>query len=124
VLKVPIGGGTIVPLATTVTSPGNIAVDSTSVYFTTSAFTRSGDAVAGGGLVAKVPIGGITDGGAPMTLASTADSPWAIAVDSTRVYFTTIGTPSSAIGNVMTVGLDGVKSRSVSIALSSASKLV
>jgi hypothetical protein len=106
VRKVPIGGGTIVELAKTFPQPNNIAVDSTSVYFTTNSYTQNGVAVDGGGLVAKMPLDGPPDGGAPVTLA-TAETPFALAVESTGAYFATVGSPSSNIGGVIAVGLDG-----------------
>jgi hypothetical protein len=58
-------------------SPGRIAVDAHSVYWTNT------------GSVMKVPIGG----GALITLAADQPSPAAIAVDATNVYWTNVITP-------------------------------
>ncbi|MHB8417808.1 MAG: hypothetical protein ACYDCL_07015 [Myxococcales bacterium] len=67
---------------------GDLAVDSTSVYW-----VNTGD-----GTVKKVGL----SGGTPVTLASSQGSPWGIAVDSSSVYWTDLSG-----GTVMKVGLSG-----------------
>jgi hypothetical protein len=118
VMSVPIAGGTPVTIAaetkerTRVARIYAIAVDSTSVYWTSGSN-------AGFGAVEKAPIGG----GTPVTLATgwemasmTSDpnalshaisqSPsMGIAVDATAIYWTNVGAGRS--GTVMTVGLAG-----------------
>ncbi len=68
--------------------PYAIAVDATSVYFTTEI----------GGAVMKVPLGG----GSPTTLAAGQTEPFGIAVDAAYVYWTAFGD-----GTVMKVPLNG-----------------
>ena len=133
VMKVPLGGGSAVGLASGDGAWG-ITVDATSVYWTTG----------GGGTVMKVPLDGGTpvtlasglsdpedlvvdatnaywidkgdfkvmkvslggSGDAPTTLASDLEYPSGIAVDSTSVYWTNGGYPDSP-GTVMKLPLDG-----------------
>jgi hypothetical protein len=73
IAKVPIGGGSPTPLVTGLASPGWIVVDAANVYWT--------DTVAG--TVQKVPLGG----GSPTTLAR-GQSPSAMALDSSNLYWT------------------------------------
>jgi len=80
-MKVPLAGGTPTPIASGQVGPQRIAVDSTSVYWTTST------------TVMKAPLGG----GTLTTLASGQDRAFAIAVDSRSVYWTTI----NSTGTVM-----------------------
>jgi hypothetical protein len=83
-MKVPIGGGTPVTLASGQHYASSIAVDTTAVYWTTG-----GTAPAyADGTVMSVPVGG----GTPTTLASGQLEPIGIAVSTTSVYWTTIST--------------------------------
>jgi hypothetical protein len=94
IMKVPIGGGTPVTLAST-RSPGFIAVDSTSVYWT-DAGTGTGD-----GTVMKATL----DGKQVTTLAQTP-LPGDIVVDSTNVYWLD-NDPNSNNASVRMVPLRG-----------------
>ena len=74
-MKVPLGGGSLTTLASGQSSPFNIVLDSTSVYWANDTSNST---------VMKVPIGG----GTPTTLAGGQSYPRAIAVDSTSIYWT------------------------------------
>lgn len=80
VVRLALGGGAPVVLASGQVHPTHLAVDATHVYWTTG-----GDLGDGGGTVMKVPIAG----GAPITLAN-ATLPWAVAVDASNVYFSAV----------------------------------
>jgi hypothetical protein len=100
VLQAPIGGGTVVTLQTGLEDPYGIAVDSTSVYFTTYA----------GGRVKKVPIGG----GSVVTLAQGLNEPCYVAVSGGNVFWANYGTGTlqsiatsgTAPGNPTTLATD------------------
>jgi hypothetical protein len=100
VMKMPLGSGMPTTLASGLSFSIKIAVDATSVYWTSP----------GEGAVMKVPI----SGGTPIVLASGQDYPVGIAVDATSVYWTNGGEVSSSDGGpnrppgaVMKVGLGG-----------------
>jgi hypothetical protein len=77
----PKSGGDIITLASAQNSPGAIAVDATTVYWTSTHSSA--------GAVLKIPI----SGGATTTLASGQAGPATIAVDATSVYWAnTFGT--------------------------------
>lgn len=88
------GSATLVTLASGQTCPWGMAIDSTSVYWTTC-----GDPT--GGLVRKAP----KSGGAVTTLAS-GDRLSGVTVDETSVYWIA-GTPDASSGAVMKAPLDG-----------------
>jgi hypothetical protein len=78
VMKVSLDGGSPVPLASAQDNPSAIAIDSTSVYFTSGVLP---------GTAAKVPLAG----GRSVTFASGLSVPTGIAVDSTSAYVTNSG---------------------------------
>jgi hypothetical protein len=101
VLQGSIDAGTVLSAPTqgsvspTTVVPGNggafgIAVDSTTVYWTTRPI----------GNVMAVPL----VGGTPVTLAMAQDSPNAIAVDSTHVYWTNVGQNGAVMINALDAG--------------------
>lgn len=81
VMKVPVGGGPPTTLASGQNAPLALAVYAANVYWTN---TGTGDA--NSSAIMRVPIGG----GTPTAVAS-AESPVAIAVDGTSVYWAEIG---------------------------------
>jgi hypothetical protein len=126
VVKVPIGGGAITTLAANLPTPDQIALDDANVYFTTITGTpgvmkiaKTGGtpsrlatatslslAVGGsnvyfgeGSSVVSVPVGG----GQPATLATADVAPFALAIDSQNLYWTTLG----GVGTVVKQPLDG-----------------
>jgi sugar lactone lactonase YvrE len=76
VLKVPLTGGTPTTLATG-TFPYGLAVNSSGVYFSDSK----------AGTILTAPL----DGGVTVTIASGQLVPFAVAMDSTNVYWTNLG---------------------------------
>jgi hypothetical protein len=93
VAYVPVGGGSVVTVASDQPIPYFMATDGTNVYWTNS---TGGD----GGAVMKVAVG--TDGGAPVELAAAPDGPTGVTSDGANVYF---GSGSTA--QVLEVGVNG-----------------
>jgi hypothetical protein len=81
VMKVPIGGGNPVAVASGQAAPTGIAVDGTNIYWTN--FDDN--------TVMKCPVTGCTQ---PVLVASGQSNPAGIAVDATSVYWTNSGTLS------------------------------
>ena len=81
-MKIPVDGGSATTLASNQSFIGDIAVDSTNVYWTVrnEPLTTADTAV---GAVMKVSL----DGGTPTTLASAQFAPIDLAVDDTNVYW-------------------------------------
>jgi hypothetical protein len=92
-----------VTLASGFSSPVAIAVDSTSVYWTTSTETETDGTFMVNSAVMKVPLGG----GTPTTLATGQDFLGGIAVNATGVYWTDLGPSTTEIVSVMSVPLGG-----------------
>jgi hypothetical protein len=108
-MKAPIGGGTVIPIASGLSSaPSALAVDGTSVYWTSSNVTMSASLVSGAvsklasvggtaiavdttsvyvvnGAVISFPLRGLPDGASPTTIPVNAN---AFAIDATSVYAT------------------------------------
>jgi hypothetical protein len=131
VMKVGLGGGTPITLVADAGIAGDVAVNATSVCFTTQfdlmrvgldgaalitvkpRATANNLAVDATSLYWSTPMGSIVDavmkvgldGGTPTTLASVQPLVTGIAVDATSVYWVTHGV--TANGTVMKVGLDG-----------------
>jgi hypothetical protein len=78
VMQMPLSGGTPTTLAPAQNRPWGVAVDATSVYWTTTGTHGSSD-----GTVMKMPL----SGGGPTTLATGQSAPMGIAVDATSVYW-------------------------------------
>lgn len=92
VRKVPVAGGEVVILATGYFESHEVALDATTVYWTTPG---EGPSV---GAVNKVP----KAGGTPVALATDQASPFYIAVDATHVYWVNV-----ADGEIRRVPVDG-----------------
>jgi len=80
-MKVPLDGGSPTTIVSNQVTPGTIAVDSTTVYWTTNR------------AVMKAPL----HGGTVITLAADQDAPDAIAVDSASVYWVTKDNPGTVM---------------------------
>ncbi len=102
VMKVPLGGGAAVPLAS-VLRPDGIAVDSTNIYWTDQGSTVEPYADSTAGTVMQMPL----NGSSAVTLASGQNWPSAIAVDGTNVYWTNSGGVDGTNGAVLTVAIGG-----------------
>jgi hypothetical protein len=86
VMKCPVAGCTQPALVASGQSyPSGIAVDGANVYWINSGTPNvlPDGGITGTGAVMKAPV----DGGVPMTLASALVDPWALAIDSTNVYW-------------------------------------
>jgi hypothetical protein len=98
IMKVSVDNTNLVTLFDNVVQPEKMAVDATSVYWVEPA----------GGLVQQIPIDGVKDGGAALTLFTRQnldDEPVALAVDSSSVYFAVQGGFSG--GAIMKVPIGG-----------------
>jgi hypothetical protein len=115
-VKMPLGGGSMVTLATDIGVLGQMAVDSTNLYWTTQD-SPTGASPSGGppiGTVNKVPIAG----GPPVVLASGQDDSFGIAVDATTVYWTNQSREtiqSTAAGSVMEIPINATASDSPTV---------
>lgn len=72
-----------------------VAVNDTTVYWTTDTEVRS------------APAGGLPDGGAAHVVATGQKRPWSIALDATSIYFTTVGGAQTMDGTVARCPLAG-----------------
>jgi hypothetical protein len=106
----PKAGGTLVPLVSGLASPYGIAVQGSSVYFTTRGTTAMEFT---DGAVLVVPVGG-TDGGAPTVIATGRTQPQAIAVDSDNVYWLEPGTTTDD-GSLLSCPLAGCPSNTPNV---------
>jgi hypothetical protein len=91
VMSAPLDGGTAVPVAVAQNVPGAMAIDSQSLYWVNvgSVYYPVDPVESPGhnGSIVSVPLAG----GTPRVLASDQDSPLAIAVDDTAIYWTAGG---------------------------------
>jgi hypothetical protein len=96
-------GGPITQLASdgmssTIGSPWAVASDGTNVYFTTGVIIDSnGVQQLGSGTVQQVPVGG----GTATTIAQNLSGPYAVAEDSTSVYWSTFAYGESNTGQIL-----------------------
>lgn len=102
VMKMPIGGGAIVTIATGQNIPLDVKVDGTSIYW-----VNQGDVTMADGMVMKAPLAG----GSLVTLATGQDTIFDLAIDSTTVYWNDWGqqtvNPPKTTGSIVSVPLGG-----------------
>jgi hypothetical protein len=111
VMVAPLDGGSAVPLAIAQNVPGAMAIDSQSLYWVNggSVYARDDPSGAPGhdGSIVSIPLAG----GTPRVLASDQDSPLAIAVDDSAIYWTAGGVTTidggTSDGVVLSMPLDG-----------------
>jgi hypothetical protein len=94
ILRVPIGGGTPVRLATCDESPRAVAIDSQAVYWITALWGPNGNQP---GSAWRLPL----DGSPPTRLAVLADAPRALAVGDGHAFWMTGGTTPALFGAIV-----------------------
>lgn len=87
VMRAPIGGGVATTLVQGAWTPSLIALDSTSVYWAVGGMAPWG--------ILAAPLGGVGDGGTPVTLASGGLKPiTSLAVDARSAFYSTLYCPA------------------------------